>query len=261
MTRPANHEAYLIPGLARGLAALEIIAQRGEIRGAELAAELGIGRSSAHRILYTLRDAGFLREGGTRGAYVPTARVLSLGFAWLARQPLATRAAPHLAALRDRAGVSAHLSVLDGTDALYLASEGARSAYVSNIVPGHRVPAHVGANGWVLLGGLDDAAFDAFCAECDFVPRTEHTPTDADALRRRIAHARTTGHVLSRGFADPAGASLSVPVRGPGGTVPACVSLSGPMSGFDFDRVDDLYLPATRAAAEAVAAELGHTVT
>ncbi|MEM8758741.1 MAG: IclR family transcriptional regulator [Pseudomonadota bacterium] len=251
-------DSYIVPGLLRGIEVLELIAARGPMRGAEVAQALGTGRSTAHRLLHTLRHAGLTREGAVPGTHALAPGVLRLGFAMLEAEPLTARAAPHLRAMRDAAGIGAHLSVLDGTDALYLASERADGPYVSTIRPGHRIPAHACGNGWVLLGGLNPAAFEVFAADCNYAPRTRYTPRDAAALRTRVEAARNVGHVLSRGFSDPAGASLSVPVRGRDGRVTACLSLSGPLSGFDFAQVERRYLPAARAAATSLSRDLGH---
>lgn len=254
-------DPYIVPGLLRGIEVLELLAARGPLRGAEVAQALGTGRSTAHRLLHTLRAAGLTREGPSPGTHALAPGILRLGFAMLDAEPVADRARPHLAALRDAAGIGAHLSVLDGADALYLASERAPGPYVSAIRPGHRIPAHACGNGWVLLGGLDGPARTAFAQACDFAPRTAHTPRNAAALDVRVERARDAGEVLSRGYSDPAGASLSVPVMGRTGRVAACVSVSGPLSGFDFGRVDDLYRPEARRAAAALSRELGHAAT
>ena len=77
-----NHSVYFVPGLHRGLRVLEILASANKpMRLSELAAALQVSRSSAFRIIYTLRDLEFLRDGDQKNTYTLGARVLNLGFA------------------------------------------------------------------------------------------------------------------------------------------------------------------------------------
>tara|TARA_R110002072_G_scaffold41779_23_gene116930 strand:+ start:3342 stop:3797 length:456 start_codon:yes stop_codon:yes gene_type:complete len=148
--------------------------------------------------------------------------------------------------------------VLEGHDVLYLVSHQARSNYVSNLRTGARTQAYASAIGWCLLGALDASALANFSAQQEFVRFTDHTPMDAAALQARVVDVRHTGFVVSRGFRDPGGSSITAPVYGNIGAIVACVNLSGPDSGFDFDRIDTFYVPETKAAALRISRELGH---
>lgn len=260
MTEASNHAVYFVPGLHRGLRVLEILGAAAEPMSlSEIAREMELSRSSAFRLVYTLRQMGFLKEAEQKNTYTLGARVLNLGFAYLNQQPITAIARPLLAALRDQTGVSAHLSVLEGHDVLYLGSHQARTGFVSNMVTGTRIEAYATAIGWCLLSGHDDAGIDAFCAEIDMAAITEFTPTDSAALKERAAQVRRDGFVFSRGFREPGGSSIAVPVFDHAGKVAACVNISGPDSGFDFDRVDSFYVPETQAAALQISRELGYT--
>jgi IclR family pca regulon transcriptional regulator len=163
-----------------------------------------------------------------------------------------------LAQLRDVTGVSTHLSVLEGHYVLYLGSHQARSGFVSNMVTGTRVEAYTTAIGWCLLSGKSDAELAAFCKGLDMPPITKHTPTSFQALKAWVDQMRTDGFIVSRGFREPGGSSIAVPVWDEAGKVVACVNLSGPDSGFDFDRVEEVYVPEIKATALQISRELGY---
>jgi IclR family pca regulon transcriptional regulator len=260
MEESSNHSNYFVPGLHRGLRVLEILgAADAPMSLTEIARAMDISRSSAFRLVYTLRQMDFLKEGEQKNTYTMGARVLNLGFAYLNQQPITAIARPHLAALRDSIGISAHLSVLEGHDVLYLGSHQARTGYVSNMVTGTRTEAYATAIGWCLLSGHSDGELQDFCAGLDMVAVTEHTPTSYEALRARTAQVRADGYVFSRGFRAPGGSSVAVPVFDNRGKVCACVNISGPDSGFDFDRIEEYYVPQTRATALQISRELGYT--
>ncbi|WP_112323056.1 IclR family transcriptional regulator [Oceanibium sediminis] len=259
MKKAVNHDVYFVPGLFRGLRILEILGSAdAPMSLSEIGEAIGLSRSSAFRLVYTLRHMGFLREGEQKNTYTLGARVLNLGFAYLHQQPITAIARPHLADLRDLTGISSHLSVLEGLDVLYLGSHQARTGFVSNMVTGTRQRAFSSAIGWCLLGDMSDEELEAFCDMQEMTAVTEHTPTTFAALRERVVQAREQGYIISRGFGEPGGSSVSVPVRDNSRAIVACVNISGPDSGFDFERLDGLYVPAVRETALKISRELGY---
>ncbi len=259
MTKATNHDVYYVPGLHRGLRILEILgASQSPMSLSDIARAMDLSRSSAFRLVYTLRQMEFIREAEQANTFTLGARVLNLGFAYLNQQPIADIARPILAQLRDETGVSTHLSVLEGDDVLYLVSHQARSGYVSNMRTGTRTQAYASAVGWCLLGALDDSDFQIFAARQTWQSFTDHTPIDAASLRARVDGVRDLGHVISRGFREPGGSSVAVPVRDNGGAIVACVNLSGPDSGFDFDRMDSFFVPSAKDAAQRISRALGY---
>ncbi|MES0884936.1 IclR family transcriptional regulator [Roseibium sp. SCP14] len=259
MTESPNHNVYFVPGLHRGLRVLEILGAADEPMSlSEIARAMDLSRSSAFRLVYTLRQMDFLKEAEQKNTYTLGARVLNLGFAYLNQLPITSIARPHLAALRDKTGVSTHLSVLEGHDVLYLGSHQARSGFVSNMATGTRTQAYASAIGWCLLEALSDEELATFCDEIEMKPFTEHTPTSPQELQQKIGEVRDRGYVISRGFRDPGGSSVAVPVRDSTGRVVACVNISGPDSNFDFDKIEDFYVPETRSTALQISRELGY---
>ena len=81
---------------------------------------------------------------------------------------------------------------------------------------------------------------------------------DPSTLKAMVSQTLERGFVVSKGFRDPGGSSVAVPVRDNTGSIVACVNVSGPDSGFDFDRMDSFYLPETKAAALRISRELGY---
>lgn len=259
MTESSNHKVYFVPGLQRGLRVLEILGAADQPMSiSDIGRAMDLSRSSTFRLIYTLNQMGFLKDGDQKNTYTLGARVLNLGFSYLNQQPITSIARSYLSALRDETGVSAHLSVLEGYDVLYLGSHQGRTGFVSSMVTGTRTQAYASAIGWCLLGAMSDEELKALCDGVEMAPFTENTPTDYATLRKRVQETRDRGYVFSQGFRDPGGSSVAVPVRDSTGQVVACVNISGPDSGFDFDRIDSFYVPETKTAALQISRELGY---
>ncbi len=256
-TQHKNHAVYFVPGLHRGLRVLEIVAgARRPLGISEIAAELGLTRSSVFRLVYTLRHMGFLEEEHAK-QFTLGPRVLNIGFAFLASKDIIEIARPELEALRDETQVSTHLAIRDERDVLYLSCVQTRSGFLSNMNVGSRVPAYASPMGWLLLAGLPQPELDALFRTTAFEALTDQTPSSMQALLKTVETAAGQGFVISRGVMEAAGSSISAPIRNRRGEIVAAIDNSGPDSAFDLDEIDGRYLKAVCAAAKRISERLG----
>ena len=133
----------------RGLRALSLIAaSESGLSVTELAGQLGVGRTVAHRLLATLELHGLVRRDGA-GKARPGFGLLPLA---AQVQPLLRETAlPVLRELAETVGATAHLSVLDGVEAIAVAVvEPSWTAYHVAYRLGSRHPAELGAAGRAL---------------------------------------------------------------------------------------------------------------
>lgn len=251
-----NHGSYLVPGLERGLQILEAISDAGrELTISEIAREIGVSRSSAFRLVYTLRHMGFIEENNKSYSLGP--RILNLGFAYLSSQSIVDVARRDLEALRDATGICAHLSIRSGREVLYLECVQPRTGFLSNINVGTRVPAYASPAGWLLLAELSHAEITALFKDREFRVFTERTPRDQSELAMHITRSITDGYAISRGVLEAGGSSIAAPVIDKGGHVLAAVDISGPDSAFDLSKMETFYLSEVRNAAERISQRVG----
>ncbi|MBT5072363.1 MAG: IclR family transcriptional regulator, partial [Kordiimonadaceae bacterium] len=238
-----NHDRYFVPGLSRGLRVLEIIAEAGEpMTIAEIGKKLGVSRSSAFRITYTLRHMGFLSTDKGDKLFDLGPRILGLGFSYLNSQDIIKTAKPYLEKLRDKTEISSHLAILESQEVLYLDNIVSKSSFVSNISTGERRPVYASPLGWMLLGNLSDADIRELLENKEFISLTEHTPTNIDQLITRIEKAKKDGFVVSRGYVQRGGSTITAPIFDETGKVLAAIDISGPDSGFNFENMNSFYV-------------------
>ncbi|KAG1170385.1 hypothetical protein G6F35_017220 [Rhizopus arrhizus] len=84
---------------------------------------------------------GYLIKDPASRRYRLGPRVVELGYFFLRSDRLVSMAAPHLVALRDRCGLAVHMSVLAGTDMIYLLRLPSRQLTLAEMLPGRRMPA------------------------------------------------------------------------------------------------------------------------
>lgn len=255
-----NHATYLVPGLQRGLNVLEIVAgARKALTVTEIADRLGVSRSSAFRLIYTLRYMGCLELSPDERSYQLGARVLNLGFAFLNTQSIIQVARRDLESLRDATGVSAHLAIRDGRDVLFLDCVQSKTGFQSNVNVGSRIGAHASPLGWLLMSDIPGRKIADLFRDAPLEALTDKTPTTLATLMEKVMQAATDGFIVSRGFAERGGSSVSAPVFDKDGDIIAAIDISGPDSAFDETKFSDFYRDEVVRAANLISERLGYT--
>lgn len=246
-------ERYIVPGLARGLQMLQSFTrERQEQSVAEMAKRVGVTRSSAFRIVYTLEACGFLRRVHDTHRYQLGSRVLELGYSFLAGKDLIEVATPILRRLRDDTQTSTHLAVREGREVVYVARFQGSTSLISAMTVGSRLPAHATAPGRVLLAGLALSEVVGLYEDYGFETYTTDTPESMGALVSLVEKDRREVSVVSWGFYDPNVASIAAPVYNAAGKLEAAISVSCPINTYE----QDIFAGRIRRAVEDAAAEI-----
>ncbi|WP_447039321.1 IclR family transcriptional regulator domain-containing protein [Streptomyces sp. DSM 118878] len=261
-TDPAAAKAELGPeflqSLARGLAVLRAL---GGARGdglplTALAAATGLTRATARRCLRTLELAGYAAHDGR--LYRPLPRILELGHAALSRLTFADIAEPHVRELTERVHQSASVTVLDGTDILYVARAATVRVMSVRITLGTRFPAYATAMGRVLLAGLPAPERERLLREAPPRALTPLTVTDTGELARVLERVAADGWATADQELEEGLRSVAVPVRDAAGRVVAALNVARHAGTAPLADTRDALLPALRGTAAAIEADL-HT--
>lgn len=225
MTRPTKRKSrrttsppevdrrYLVPALMRGLEVLGTLSgERRKLTLSDVAASLGVTRSSAYRLLYTLGHLGFVEYDRDTKAYALGPTVLHLGYGYLASRDLVEVAMPHLVRLRDRTGWSAHLGELQEREVVYLARVATRRSIASTVHVGTRLPARETTMGRVLLAGLSDEEIRELYRGSSGGRSDAKGPDGLAALLKQVSSDRGGKAVVQNSVYEPWVASVAAPI-------------------------------------------------
>lgn len=226
------------PGLGSVDNALRLLSLLGEhraLRVAEAAEVLGVARSTAHRLLTSLRTHGFAVQDRPNGAYRPGPVLSEIGLAAIGRIDIRRVARPMLEELRDRTQETVSLSLLEGRDVRFIdCVEGSRSVRVGSRT-GLVLPAHCTAGGKSLLAALSPAELARRYADRELVMRTEQSMADVDALVAELAVVRRAGYAVNHEEGEHGVSAVAVALRDLTGAPVASVAIVVPASRFDAD--------------------------
>ena len=178
MRHRERRSAYPIESVGRALRLLTLVAERGSVSVSAAAEELGVARSTAHRMLATLLSEGFVRQDPVTKTYGPGRRMLEVGLAALRNLDVRAAARPELEALRDELGETVHLVLLEGTHILFVDSVESNRAVRVGSRTGMTMPAHCTAAGKVILAGLPPDALEEYldALPAGLTPRSMEDP-------------------------------------------------------------------------------------
>lgn len=117
---------------------------------AQVTARTGLPRSSVHRLLDQLAQAGWLAKSPGQ-TYELGVHAYEVGQAALRHNRLLQAAAPVMRTFAHRTGFTIQLGVVDRGDTVYLAKTGGRRSGPTPTAVGQRIPAHLTALGKVLM--------------------------------------------------------------------------------------------------------------
>src|SRR4051794_15167702 len=250
---PPRDSAF-VQSLERGLAVIRALSEPEPQTLSEVAHATALSRAAARRFLLTLERLGYVRREHNRFALTP--RVLELGYAYLSSLTLPEVAQPHLERLVEAIHESSSVSVLDGTDVVYVARVPARRIMRVSISVGTRFPAYATSMGRVLLAGLEPERLDAVLAESDLRALTPETIHDEAQLRAELARVRTHGWALVDQELEAGLRSVAAPIHGRDGAVVAAINVSAQAARTEVVDVQATLLPPLLQTARAIERDL-----
>jgi IclR family transcriptional regulator, pca regulon regulatory protein len=246
-----------VRSLARGLAVIaSFSAGRPVMTISMVAAETGLTRATARRILHTLGQLGFVARDGDLFRLTP--KVLSIGYSYLSGLELPELAHPHMEQLVAQVHESSSLAILDGQDIVYVARVPTKRIMSVTLTVGTRLPAFATSMGRVLLAELPAEELDVHLGSEPFPPLTSRTVRTRHELRELLRRVREHGYALTDQELEDGLRSVAVPIRDAHGAVEAALNIAAHAGRISKDTMLADFLPRLREAAGAIEADLTH---
>lgn len=179
--------------LVKALDVLEAVAGTSGMTVAEIAAKVGLNRSTTHRLVQTLKAMHYLQPTpGGRGFEVGL-KLLPLAARQLDTNRVRLAALPHLNALAQDSGERVNLGVLFDGELLYLA--GVEKPSLPNMYSrfGKLAPIHCSSLGKAIIAQYPDDEVRTMLGAKPLVRQTENTIVEIDALLRDLDETRRRG--------------------------------------------------------------------
>ncbi|WP_206327603.1 IclR family transcriptional regulator [Streptomyces sp. S3(2020)] len=215
-----------IQSVDRALTILEVLARTGAAGVTEIADELDVNKSTAWRMLATLRQHRLVEQSGDRGKYRLGTGLLRLARATGVGLALLQEARPPCRRLAAETGAPVNVAVLSGSSVFYLDQVPGPTAPHSRNPVGRHLPLHATSDGKVLLSGLEHGRLTEVLG--DLSRCAPLTLAEAETLREELSRIRELGFAVTEDEWEDGLTSLAAPVRNARGDVIASMSVFHP---------------------------------
>lgn len=240
-----------IQSLAKGLAVIEAFSERDPAMTlSEVARKTHLTPGSARRVLRTLQQLGYASAEGNRFRLMP--RVLQLGFSYLSSLPFSALAQPRLMELNEEVDGSCSISVLDGTDVVYVARATAKTLSRDYMSVGTRYPAHATSPGKLLLAALSDREVQERYRGKRIEAPTPYTINNIERLLAELAEVRQRGWAMNDQETMMGHRSIAVPLITGSGPLAAALGVGCDVARVSVEQMTADFLPKLRKAATAI---------
>ncbi|MFD1686719.1 IclR family transcriptional regulator [Halobellus litoreus] len=222
----------------------------------QLANHLDIAKSSAHNYLQTLDHEGYVVE--TDGTYEVGLRFLDLGGYARSRERLYSIATPEMERLAESTGEYANLLVEEHGVGVFLARERGESAVSLDSYTGQSVRLHTTALGKTVLAYLSRERVESIVDRHGLPAMTDRTITDRTELFDALEEIRQQECAYDRQERIKGLNCVAVPILNDD-DIAGALSVSGPVSRMDQERIDEEILPELRRAANIIELNQAHS--
>lgn len=245
-----------VQSVDRAVSVLEILAREGTAGVSEVAAEIGVHKSTAFRLLAALEERDLVEQNTERGKYQLGFGVLRLASAIPARLDMVRQAQPMLDDLARRFDETINLAVVREHYSVHVQQALGSAAVASQNWVGQLTPLHATSSGKILLAYMSEERLNDILEAPGLKSYTEHTITSREALVEQLARARAEGFATAFEELETGLNAAAVPVRDHTGSVVGALSASGPAYRFDKARIESITAE-LKAAGDRISQRMG----
>lgn len=221
-----------------------------------LAKNLGLAKSTVHRLATTLIESRLLEQNPQTFKYHLGLAVFELGACVASQMDVSKVSVPYLEALMERTGDTVHLAILDNNEVLYISKIESRQTIRMYSRVGRRGPVYCTGVGKSMLAFQEAEKIEQVIA-AGAVAHTEHTIVRPEALRANLAEIRKLGYAIDDEEIEIGLRCVAAPIRDHSGKVIASVSVAGPSQRLTKERLL-AFAPDVVSTADTISQKLGY---
>lgn len=244
------HQTGSVQALDRGLTLLSIIAEADGLSLTSIAQRAGISASTAHRILMTLKAAGFVQCDDARGGYLIGVKAFKVGSAFLRNRKLVDAGRLTMRELMEASGETTNMGIENDGYVVFVAQLESHHSIRAFHRPGARGALHASSLGKAIMASLPEKAVTQILHRVGMKKFTEHTIVDPHALLADLTVVRKRGWAIDDQERAEGMRCVGAPVFNEHAEVVGALSVSGPTVRVTEERLGELGPLVKRAAAD-----------
>lgn len=246
----------MVQSLDRGMQILSILEHRGTAGVTEIAAELGVNKSTVSRLLDTLKQHDMVQVDPATKKYRLGFRILYLGEGIKRNINVIAIARPFLSKLCEELNESVHLCSFNNGTVYVVDQVRSKSTYNLSANVGMAEPLHSSSVGKCILAFKSRAMVEQLLKDYQFTAYTPKTITNLEDLMKHLAVIREQGYAIDNEELTLGVRCIAAPIYNYRGNVNYSLGVSGPTSHIKPSTLDR-YVSALLSASNQISVSLG----
>ena len=242
---------YLVPSTMRAMRVLEFLAH--SKRGASVSnvsRSLALPKSSTYLLLKTLEQQGYLQRSVWSGKFYFGVRLVRLCRSALANLDLREVARPWLTNLMRQTGITVHLAVLEGNEAVIIDRISPPGSAAGADWVSRRLDVNCTGVGKALAAYLPEEQFEQLITAQRFARHNDNTIVTVAGLKKELCKVREQGYALDDEEDEIGVRCVGVPILDSNQQAFAAISLAGTTQLIPLERVESLANSLKQTASE-----------
>ncbi len=216
----------------------------------EVARRTGYSRASCRRLLFTLETLGYVGVDGREFFLQP--RILDIGYSFLTSLPFRDIVEPFVQDLSDKVRESVSVSVLDGSDIVFVSRVAASRIMTLSLSVGSRLPAYCTSTGRVLLAAMPVAEQRRQLGSRPLVALTKFTLHRESDILTELEKVAKRGWALNDQELEIGLRAVAAPIRDSTGRTVAAINISTPVGRKNLKELREELVPQLLATTQRV---------
>lgn len=228
------------------------------IQISRLSEEVGLSKSTVHRLLSTLVNMNYVIKDETTEKYKLSYQIIYLSRNLRESINIIGIAKPFLEKLSEEINETIHLCIEDKGEVMYIDKIESNQTIRMFSKVGSRAPMYCTGVGKVLLSGMAPEKYSKVASAMSYTPKTPKTITSQTELTKEINVIRKQGYALDNIENEEGIRCIAAPIMDFHGKIIASFSISGPSNRITMERINDQLTSKIIKVSLAISKQLGY---
>lgn len=256
--REKEEKSNIVKSVMKALLIMEELDRAGKLSLGELSARLHMDKATVHRLVNTMKEAGYINQNPVSKEYTNSLKLLAMGSRAMQENGVEQTARPYVKELAEQTSETVNLGIMAGHEVIYIDKLESTFTIKVGLDIGTSVPCYCSGLGKIMLACTEQEKLLKILNSVTFEAYTDQTITNKEQLLQELAVSRQRGYSLDNEEYVVGLICFGAPILNYHGEPAAAISISCPQYRYDEKRHKLLYAELVMDAARKISAQLGY---
>ncbi len=254
-----DNKSGSVKSITKAFAILEKLNVADELSISELSSALEMDKTTVHRIINTIKEAGFVSQNPVTKKYSNTMKFYSYGKNVLKKNELGEIARPYIRQIAQLTGETANLGIKVDNQVIYIDRAQSESGVQVATTTGRSIPMYCTGMGKAIMAYLSEEEVNDMLSKTELVQYTVNTAVTREAIFAKLEEVRAKKIAIDHEEFEVGLIAFGAPIFNADGEPIAAISISCPSLRYDQKKQGAFFEKLLSDAATIISMKLGYT--